>query len=88
MVIDPRRKRFVMNMQVRQCFARAKPIGLKINQKKSDFSGFLFPKKAKGVQKSHNFKIWLEKSQIGNPPTQELRMCIKHALKLSIFCYV
>jgi len=28
---------------------------------------FLFPKKAKGVKKSHNFEIWLQKSQIGNP---------------------
>jgi len=51
MVIDPRRKRFVMNMQLRQCFARAKPIRLKISQKKADFSDILISKKAKGVQK-------------------------------------
>ena len=31
MVIDPRRKRFAMNMQLRQCFARAKLIRLKIS---------------------------------------------------------
>jgi len=51
MVIDPRRKRFLMNMQLRQCFARAKLIRLKISQKKLDFSGFFISKKAKGVQK-------------------------------------
>ena len=46
MVIDPRHKRFVMNMQLRQGFVRAKPIRLKISQKKPDFSGFfLIPKK-------------------------------------------
>jgi len=28
---------------------------------------FLFPKKANGVQKSQNFKIWVQTSQIGNP---------------------
>ena len=45
MVIDPRCKRFVMNMQLRQGFARAKPIRLKISQKKTDFSGIFFQKK-------------------------------------------
>ena len=44
MVIDPRRKRLVMNMQLRLCFARAKPIWLKISQKKPDFSGFISKK--------------------------------------------
>jgi len=44
MVIDPRRKRFGMSMQLRQCFARAKPIRLKISQKKPDFSGFFISK--------------------------------------------
>jgi len=78
MVIDPRHKIFVMNMQLRQCFARAKPMRLKISQKKPHFSGFFISKKAKGVQKS----------QIGNSATQELRMCIKYVRKLSIFCYV
>jgi len=72
MVIDPRRKRFLMNMQLRQCFARVKPIRLKISQKKPDFSGFFISKK----------------KQIGNPATQELRMRIKYARKLSFFCYI
>jgi len=31
MVIDPRRKRSVMNMKLRQCFDRAKPIRLQIS---------------------------------------------------------
>jgi len=33
-------------------------------------------------------KIWHQKKQIGNAATQELRMRIKYARKLSIFCYV
>jgi len=41
-------------------------------ENKPDFSGFFISKK----------------SQIGNPATQELRMSIKYARKLSIFCYV
>jgi len=49
---DLRRKRFVINMQLRQCFARAKPIRLKISLKKVRFFWlFVFPKKGKGVQK-------------------------------------
>jgi len=64
MVIDTRQKRFVMNMQLRQCFSRAKSFQLKKSQ---ILYVFIFPKKAKGVEKSQNFKIWLKKSQIGNP---------------------
>jgi len=41
--VDPRRKRLIMNMQLRQCFA--KPIRLKISQKGQIFLTFLFPKK-------------------------------------------
>jgi len=66
-----------MNMQLRQCFARAKPIRLKISQKKTDFSDIFLSKKAKRVQKSQNLKIWLHKSQIDNPATKELRMRMK-----------
>jgi len=51
----PAQKGFVMNMQFRQCFARAKPFRLKKANK------------AKYVKKSQNFKIWLQKRQIGNP---------------------
>jgi len=79
MVIDPRHKRFVMNMQLRQGFVRAKPIRLEISQIILAFFYF---------QKSQNFKIWFQKIQIGNPATQDLRMRIKYARKLSIFCYV
>jgi len=46
MVIDPRRKRFVMKMQLGQCFARAKPIRLKISQKKPYFSDFFYFQKS------------------------------------------
>jgi len=42
-----------MNMQLRQCFARAKPIRLKISQ---IFLTFLFPKKVKGVLKKPEFQ--------------------------------
>jgi len=51
MVIDPRRKRFAMNMQLRQCFARAKLIRLKISQKKPDFSGFSYFQKSQRCSK-------------------------------------
>jgi len=56
MVIDSFQKRFVMYMQLWQCFSRAKPF----RQKKSQ-------KKRKVFKKRQNFKIWLQKSQIGNP---------------------
>jgi len=46
---------------------------------------FYFQKKPKVFKKSQNFKIWLQKSQIGNPATQELRMRIKYARNLSNF---
>ena len=52
------------------------------------FWHFYFQKKPKVFKKSQNFKIWLQKSQIGNPATQDLRMRIKHAEKHSIYCYV
>jgi len=79
MVIDPRRKRFGMCMQLRQCFSRANPIRLKISQ---IFLAFLFPKKAKGVKKARISKSGFKK-QIGNPATQEMRMRIKYARKLN-----
>jgi len=74
-----------MNMQLRQCFARAKHIRLKISQKRPDFSGFFISKKAKGIKKRPNFKIWLQKSQIGNPTTQELRMRISTQENIKFF---
>jgi len=43
-----------MNMQLRQCFARAKPIRLKMSQKnpeKPDFSGFFISKKSQRCSK-------------------------------------
>jgi len=79
MVTDPRHKRLVMNMQLRQGFVRPKPIRLKISQKKPDFLDFFISKKAR-ISKS-GFK----KSKLA---TQDLRMRIKYARKLSIFCYV
>jgi len=65
MVIDSFQKRSVMNMEVRHCFSRAKPFPLK----KARFCLFFcfFSKKATGVQKSQNFKIWVQKFQFGNP---------------------
>jgi len=45
-----------MNMQLRQCLARAKPIRLKISQKKPDFSDIFISKKAKCVQKNPEFQ--------------------------------
>ena len=34
------------------------------------------------------FFLFQKKKQIGNPATQELRMRIKYARKLSFFCYI
>jgi len=39
MAVDPCQKRFVMNMQLRQCFARGKPFRLKKSQKKQILFG-------------------------------------------------
>ena len=50
MVIDLCRKRFVINMQLRQCFAGANPIRLKISQKKNRF--VYFQKKSKVFKKA------------------------------------
>ena len=55
MVIDRRRKRFVMNMQLRQCFARAK----------SDFSDFFyFQKKAKVFKTVRISKVGFKKGKL------------------------
>jgi len=49
---------------------------------------FYFQKKPKVFKKSQNFKIWLQKRRIVKPATKELRMRMKYARKLAIFCYV
>jgi len=61
MVIDSRQKRFVMNMQFRQCFAGAKPFRLKKSQKifKKRFS-----KKAKCVNKARILKSGFKKAKL------------------------
>jgi len=65
MVIDLRRMRFVMNMQLRQCFARAKPIRLKISQKKTYFSGFFISKKnPMGLKKNRISKSGVKKARL------------------------
>ena len=64
LVIQSRQKRFVMNLQLRQCF----PKPSHSNWKSQILPGsFLFPKKPKVFKKRQNFKIWLQTSQIGNP---------------------
>jgi len=70
MVIDSRKKRLVMNMQLRQCFARAKPFRMK--KARFSLAFFDFQKKPKVFKKSQNFKIWLQKCQIGNPGCETL----------------
>jgi len=64
MVIDSRQKRFTMNMQLRQRFARAKPFRLKKCQILSGF--FDFQKKQKVLKNSQNLKTWFQKIQIDN----------------------
>jgi len=84
MIVDPRRNRFAMNMQLRQRFTRANPNRLKISQKSQIFLAFFIPKKIQRCSKQAK-NTWLQKSQIGNLATQELRMRIKYARKHSIF---
>ena len=103
MPIHSHQRGFAINraMQLSQCFARATPIffanvlpelslGLWKQASKSQiFLTCLFPKKSQGCSKnSQNFKTWLQISQIGKPATQELKMRIKYAGKLSIVCCV
>jgi len=65
MSIDTPQNRFVMNMQPRQCFARAKPFPTEKSQIKRGF--FYFQKKPSALKKARiSIKIWLQKSQIGN----------------------
>jgi len=52
MVMDSRQRRFVMNMQFRQCFAWAKPFRLKKARTTQILSGFFWiPIKAIGIEK-------------------------------------
>ena len=90
MVINSFQKRFVMNMQLRQCIPELsfsdwkKPDFVwKKSQILSDFVWlFDFRKKTKMFKKRQNFKIWLQKSQIGDPAnncrtgTHALQYCL------------
>jgi len=66
-------------------FCESKAYPAENKPEKARFFCLFYFQKNKGVQKKQIFKIWLQKSQIGNPATQELRMRIKGARKLSIF---
>jgi len=63
MVIDSRQKRFVMNMQLRQCLARAKPFRLKkIKMKNQVLTGiFDLKKNTPGASKKHEFQNLVSK---------------------------
>jgi len=78
MAIDPRRKKFVMNMQLRQCFARAKPIRLKISLKEAEFSGvFHFPKKPKVFKKQPEFQNLASKKPNWQPYNTRIEIARK-----------
>jgi len=66
MVIDPRRKRFVMSMQLYAalfCQSQAYPTENKPEKARS--SGFFyFQKKTKVLKKSQNFNIWFQKKKL------------------------
>ena len=51
MVIDSCQKRFILNLQLRQCFARAKPFTLKKNKKPDFYWYFLFNHKKPSASK-------------------------------------
>jgi len=45
------------------------------SEKRQILSGvFWFLKKAKHIEKSHFFTIWLQKSQIGNPGSKSFKL--------------
>jgi len=67
------------------CLSQAYPTEHK-PEKKQIYLAFSFPKKRKVFNKSQNFEIWLQESQIGNPAIQEMRMRIRNARKISTFC--
>ena len=66
MVIDPRPKEICNEYAIQTMFCQSQTYPTE------NKPFFYFQKK------SQNFKIWLQKSQIGNPTTQELRMRIKY----------
>ena len=69
-----------MNMQLRHCFAKAKPIRLKIG-----LFFFLFPKEAKGVQKQPELQNMASKK----PKWQPYYTRIENAHKVrKILCYL
>jgi len=68
-----------MSMQLIQCFSRAKPL----TKKWPDFGFFDFQKQPKVFKKaSQNCKIWLQKSQIGNPGSRHYKTdtCESHKI--------
>ena len=65
MVIDSVQKRYVMNMQLQQCFSRAKPFWLKKARKSQILSGFFyFQKKRTVLKKARIFKSGFEKAKL------------------------
>jgi len=84
MVIDCFQKRFIMNVQLRLCFSRAKPFRVKKSQKRPDFVWlFLISKKSNGCsKKARNFKIWLQKTTLA---TLIMAVRTSAAFKLSLF---
>ena len=77
MVIDLPCNRFVMNMQLRQCFARARAIQLNISQKK-----------AKGVQKKLEFQNLASKKLNWQRCYTRIENAHKVLKKTLNFCYV
>jgi len=58
-----------MNMQLRQCFDRAKPFRLRKARKNQIFFWlFLFPIKAKGVKKARISKSGFKKAKLATLP--------------------
>jgi len=72
MVLDSFQRRFVMNMQLRQCFFRSKPFLLK--KARFCLAFFDFQKKPKVFKKSQNFKNLASKNSswqpCAKPPTR------------------
>jgi len=80
MVLDSFQKSFVMNMQLRQCFSRAKPFRLK--KARFCLALFDFQKKPKVLKTARIVKSGFKKATLA---TLIMAVCTSAAFKLSLF---
>jgi len=87
MIVDPRRNRFAMNMQLRQRFTRANPNRLKISQKSQIFLAFFYSQKNPKVLKTSQ-KHLASKKPNWQPCYTRIENAHKVRKKTFNICYV